>query len=158
MKYFVLATCLVTFVVASAGASEMDMTPKMPKIKEPVVAAICSVVVSGAGQAYNEQYKKAGILLGADILGWGLLVASLEENEEGDLEVPDDNAAIAVTGLLIALGSRIYSIYDAATTADTINKRYRQAHLFQRETNLFTVGVDPTYSRKRLGARFALRF
>lgn len=169
MKRFFVAACLAIFVVTSAGASAEDFGHRtyevfsynvtLTKEKEPVIAAVCSVVITGAGQAYNDQWKKGGILLGTNILGWAFVLGSLEENEEGDLELPEDNETVAGLGFLIAIGSQIYSIVDAPITANRINKRHQQkTHLFQRDGERFTVGVDPITSRNRLGTMLSLRF
>ena len=169
MKRFLVAACLAIFVVTSAGAPAEDFghrtyevfsyTVTLTKEKEPVLAAVCSVVITGAGQAYNGQWKKGGILLGTNIFGWALVLVSLEENEEGDLELPEDIETVAGLGFLIAIGSQIYSIVDAPITANRINKRHQQkTHLFQRDGERFTVGVDPITSRNRLGTMLSLRF
>ena len=50
------------------------------RLRDPVVSAVCSVVVTGAGQAYNGHYKKASILLGVRIVGEVLLSANSDDN------------------------------------------------------------------------------
>ena len=128
-----------------------------PKMKEPVVGAICSIVVPGAGQAYNGQYKKAGALLGANVLGWALFIASLDRNAAGELDFPDGNGGNAGMGFLaVAIGSHLYSVIDAPIISNRINERHQHTHMFQHDGQRFMFGIDPITSGNRLGTSFSL--
>ena len=128
-------------------------------MKEPVVGAICSIVVPRAGQAYNGQYKKTGALLGANVLGWALFIASLDRNAADELNLPDGNEAIAGLGFLaVAIGSHLYSVIDAPIISNRINERHQHTHMFQHDGQRFMLGVEPITSGNRLGTMFSLRF
>ena len=82
----------------------------MHRVRDPVVSAIYSMVVTGAGQAYNGQYKKASILLGVNILGRVLFSENSDDNkwiiyDTNSGFFPDDGGAIAALGALMAFGS-----------------------------------------------------
>lgn len=168
MKRFFVVSFLAIFTLAFTEVWAEDLwrssqevfsyKTTLTKEKEPVIAAICSVVITGAGQAYNEQWKKGGILLGVNLLGLGMVIGSLEENDKGDLEIPDGNAGIATIGFLTAVGSQVYSIIDAYRTANDINERKSKSSLFQYDGDRFTFGLNPITSRKRVGTIFSLRF
>lgn len=165
MKRFFVVSFLAIFTLAFTEVwaedlwrSSQEVFSYKTTLKEPIVAAICSVVITGAGQAYNEQWKKGGILLGVNLLGLGMVIGSLEENDKGDLEIPDGNAGIATMGILTAVGSQVYSIIDAYRTANDINERKSKSSLFQYDGDRFTFGLNPITSRKRVGTIFSLRF
>ena len=126
MARLVVFVFLLMFVFVAAGISEV--TTK----REPVVAAICSIVVPGAGQGYNGQWTKAAVCLGGSIIGWSIAISSLEDDftlESPQLELRDGYEGAALIGMLIGLGSHVYSIIDAPVTAKNINKRLAQPKL-----------------------------
>ena len=134
----------------------------MHRVRDPVVSAICSVVVTGAGQAYNGQYKKAAILLGVKILGEVLFFENSDDNKwiiynTSSGFFPEDGA-IAGLGALMAFGSWLYSVIDAPISSNRINKRHQQTHMVQHDGERFSFGVDPITSRGRVGTMLALRF
>ena len=168
MKYLFAVTCLAVFVLVSTEVSAQDIGHqseqvfsykiKLTKEKEPVLAAVCSIVLTGAGQAYNEQWGKGGILFGTNLVGYGLIFGSIEENDEGETEIAEDRGAMALIGLLMAVGSQIYSVVDAYNTANEINKRVSKAQVLQYESDRFSLGINPFVSRRRIGTSFSFRF
>ena len=157
MIRFVFVTCLLAFVAVSAGASEIE---SMAKWRDPVVSTVCSVVIPGGGQAYNGQWRKAGAIVGAELVGWIIFASTLEGkgDDEDEFDVPEDKEGTAAVGILIVLGSRLYSIIDAPITSNRINKRHQRAHLIQHDGEHFSFGIDPITSRRRWGTMLSLRF
>ena len=138
MIRFVVVSILLLFVFTSVGISEIETR------RDPVVAGICSMVISGGGQAYNGQWSKGIICFSTTVIGWGIALSSLEENPDGELEVTDGQEGGFLIGALIGLGAHVYSIIDAPMTAKKINKRLEQPEL--------------SFTPMGLGARMTYRF
>ena len=66
--------------------------------------------------------------------------------------------AMGLIGLFVALGSQVYSIVEAPSTAHQINKRQKRASLFEYETDRFSLGLNPYISHRRIGTSFSLKF
>lgn len=110
--------------------------------KSPGAAVALSLLVVGAGQAYNEEYDKAAVHF---VVG----VVSLAMVRSGD----DDSAGFAA---LIFLGNWIYSMVDAHRSAHRINAERRNNPGFSIiDDRLF---LEPYSSRKERGATLSLRF
>jgi len=68
-------------ILSTSGSNNTTVTSK-PKRKDPVIAAVLSVLIVGLGQFYNGQNKKAFIMLFTAIIlgllsysvGWWILV------------------------------------------------------------------------------------
>ena len=132
------------------------------RLRDPVVSAVCSVAVTGAGQAYNGHYKKASILLGVRIVGEVLFSANSDDNiwtvyDTSSGFLPNDNGAAAL-GALMMIGSWWYSVIDAPINSNRINKRHQQTHMVQHDGERFSFGVDPITSRGRVGTILSMRF
>ena len=76
--------------------SEIVIQNKKPQ-KNPVVALILSLILSGLGQFYNGQYLKGILLLFAELVGFALFI---------------------VPGIIVW----IFGMYDAYTSAKKINE------------------------------------
>ena len=74
----------------------------------------------------------------------------------GSADYLDDEQQRA--GLVIAGGAWIYSLFDAAMSADKINQQSRFGHLMEFDGDRMTVGVDPVVSRNSLGTTLSIRF
>ena len=134
------------------------------KKKNPWIAGGLSLLIPGAGQAYNNQPGKGAIQLGAVIVGFGLLISAAEDNYNtirGGLIDPDDDDGKAVLGILLWFGGHIWSVVDAPISANSINQQNQQpsyGHLIELRGSRTTLGVDPVVSHKNMGTRLTLHF
>ena len=134
------------------------------KKKNPWIAGGLSLLIPGAGQTYNNQFKKGLIQLGVAIVGTGLTYAAEKDdykNIHGNtVDRDDDNWKIGF-GVLLNYGSRLWSVIDAPISANRINKRNQRpsyGHLIELGGNRATFGVDLVVSHKNLGTRLTLHF
>ena len=111
--------------------------------KNPALALVCSLLLAGGGQFYNEQYNKgAAFLLGA-IVGGAIVGVSSAEN--------------AGPGAVIWLAATLGSAIDAPISANRINQQ-SQTVLLQYDAGRFAVGAGPLVQRGRIGGALRLRF
>ena len=114
--------------------------------KDPAVALLLSFVLVGAGQLYNEEQDKAYIHWLAAGVAIALLYMGVEDNDE----------TVFRAGVLLGLGNWVYSMVDAATSAQKINEaKRRNRSLTLLDDRLF---LEPYSSRKERGAMLSLRF
>ena len=132
--------------------------------KNPWIASGLSLLIPGAGQTYNDQFKKGLIQLGVAIVGTGLTYAAERDDYKNiygnTVDRDDDNWKIGF-GVLLNYGSRLWSVIDALISANRINQRSQQAsygHLIELGGSRATLGVDPVVSHKNLGTRLTLHF
>ncbi len=115
--------------------------------KNPRLALIFSLVLPGAGQAYNGEWGKGAIQLGGAVFGaWMFADAILEDDTR------------MRTGFFILLGFQVWSVIDAPISAHRINKRAQSAHLFQMDAGPFVVGADPVVRRSGVGGALTIHF
>ena len=132
------------------------------KMKEPWLACGLSILIPGAGQFYNGQYKKGVIQLGAALAGSGLIVHGVRDNYEdisGDWIDPKSNDGTAVFGGFLWLGGLLWSAIDAPISANLINRQNRhssQWHLFKVDCGRAVLGVDTVFRHYMSGARLTL--
>ena len=115
--------------------------------KDTGFATVLSLVLPGAGQAYNGEWGKGAIQLGGAMFGVWMLADALFE---------DDTRVSA--GFFIHLGFRVWSVIDAPLSANRINKRAQSAHLFQMDAGPFVVGADPVFRRTGAGGALTIHF
>ena len=133
------------------------------KKKNPWIAGGLSLLIPGAGQAYNDQLGKGAIYLGTVIVGFALLSSAVEDNYKiyGRLIDPDDDDRKAALGIPLWLGGHTWSVVDAYLSANKINEQNQQpsyGHLIEIGGSRTTLGVDPVVSHKNLGTRLTLHF
>ena len=145
--------------------SEMGMGGRIrAKKKNPWIAFGLSLLVPGAGQAYNSQFKKALTQFGIAVIGTGLTYAAERDdyrNIDGDTVDPDNDNWKIGFGVPLNYGSRLWSVIDALISAHKINKRNQRpsyGHLIELGGSRATLGVDPVVSHKNLGTRLTLHF
>ncbi len=132
--------------------------------KNPWIAFGLSLLIPGAGQAYNDQLGKGAIQLGTVIVGFGFLSSAAEDdyrNMYGRWVDPDDDNGKAVLGVVLFFGGYIWSIIDAPKSANSINQQNQQpsyGHLIELGGSRTTLGIDPVVSHKNLGTRLTLHF
>ena len=134
------------------------------KKKNPWIASGLSLLIPGAGQTYNDQFKKGLIQLGVAIVGTGLTYAAERDDYKdrygNTVDRDDDNWKIGF-GVLLNYGSRLWSVIDAPISANRINKQSQQAsygHLIELGGSRATLGVDPVVSHRNLGTRLTIHF
>lgn len=138
MLHFVLVVLLMMSIVTGQVFAH--------SAKDPAAALTLGILFPGGGQIYNEQPVKALIPWGGFLVG-GMVY---------------DNADSEIFGIAIAYCGWIYSLFDAAMSADKINieyhRRNRFGHLMEFDGDRVTVGVDPVTSRNRVGTMLSVRF
>ena len=155
MLRFVLAACLMVFVVTSQVSASGR--------KDPLIAFILSAAVPGGGQFYNEQPRKAVIPIGGAVTFLGLWYLATEDGSSisvyggYDPDVDDDDS-LAGIGFLIFLGTQTYGALDAIMSANKINRQRGFGHLMEFNGDRTTLGVDTFASHNRLGTMLTLRF
>lgn len=136
--------------------------------KNPWLAFGLSALIPGGGQFYNGQHSKGVAQLGGSILGLGFMLSGTADNQvlinvsvvRVDTD-PDDDDGKAVFGVLLFLGSSLWSMIDAPISANRINRQNQQpsyGHLIELGGSRATLGVDPVVSHKSLGTRLTLHF
>ena len=132
--------------------------------KNTWIASGLSLLIPGAGQTYNDQFKKGLLQLGVAIIGTGLTYTAERDdykNIYGNTVDPDDDNWKIGFGVLLNYGSRLWSIIDAPISANRINKRNQRpsyGHLIELGGSRATFGVDPVVSLKNLGSRLTIHF
>lgn len=155
---FILIASLIAFMMTSQASAKVR--------QDPLVACVLSLLLPGAGQAYNQQYGKGVIQLGSVVTGLMLIHLANEDNgyrynfwsgrtDRVDID-GDDGLAVAGVGLWLA--GHLWSIIDAPLSAKKINRQRQFGHLIEFEGNQTTLGIDPVASRNRLGTMLTLRF
>lgn len=127
-----------TFTYAMSEIIRITKEPSvsMPVIKEknPGIALLLSFLVTGAGQAYNEEWTKAAIYFGLTSLNFAFWA-----NDDYSI---DSISFIGVTAGVLE------SIIDAPMSAIRINKKHREQRL----------SLTPLNSNNGSGASLTLRF
>ena len=132
------------------------------KMKEPWLACGLSILIPGAGQFYNGQYKKGVTQLGSALAGSGLIFLAVRDNFEdisGDRVDPKGNDGTAVFGGFLWLGGLLWSAIDAPISANMINRQSQHSspsHLFKVDYDRAVLGVDTVFRRCMSGARLTL--
>lgn len=122
--------------------------------KSPGAAVALSLLVPGAGQAYNEEYDMAAVHFVVGVVTFAMVQGGLEDNV-GSIDRDGDDGAAGFAAL-IYLGNWIYSMVDAHKSAHRINTERRnnpQAAIIDDRAFL-----EPYSSRKERGAMLSLRF
>ncbi|MEQ9440293.1 MAG: hypothetical protein RIG62_14660 [Cyclobacteriaceae bacterium] len=114
-------------------AYPLTMNPQASKYananpREPLLAGVLSLIIPGAGQVYNKQYGKGIAMFGANVASWVLAANSVVNTYDYDAlyngyyEEPDNTGTFVWLGLAVA--TNLYSVIDAAVSANKINERY----------------------------------
>ena len=141
---------------------EMGRHIGVPK-KNPWIAGGLSLLIPGAGQAYNDQVREGLAYFGGVIIGIGFMYAANEDDYSfrGHTVDPDDDNFIGVAGSICFSLSYVGSVTDAYSSAKKINEQNQQpshGHLIELRGSQATLGVDPVVSHRNLGTRLTLHF
>ena len=129
-----------------------EVLPPIPdKDREPLIAALLSAIVPGAGQAYNAEYEKAFGFFGAWAAGFYLSVTAFEPQPEGKgVYIPHDNTSRFALGAFLTYGSALLGIVDAAIVRTQINQ--------QRELRRQRLKISALNEYGSFGVRLAFQF
>ena len=132
--------------------------------KNPWIAGGLSLLIPGAGQAYNDQVREGLAYFGGVIIGIGFMYSGIEDdyrNFRGHTVDPDDDNFMGVVGSICFSLSYVGSVADAYSSAKKINEQNQHpsyGHLIELRGSQATLGVDPVVSHKNLGTRLTLHF
>lgn len=97
-------------------------TSVAPEHKEPALAFVLSLLITGAGQGYNGEWGKAVVMFGGAVVGLDLIVKSY--NDCGGFYLSScSSSSSASIGAVLLVGSVLWSVIDAPIAASNINKR-----------------------------------
>ena len=97
----------------------------MESRKSPGVAFALSFFVTGTGQAYNKQWGKGGLMLGGQLVSWGVLLS-----DNCDVFYTANNCGgLTTAGFVGIVGFWVWSVIDAPLAARGINRRIDAAQV-----------------------------
>ncbi len=117
-----LSLVLLAMVIGSAHAAEAQTANEqtVESRKSPWLAfGLSAIVVPGAGQAYNGQWGKGGLMLGGVVVSIGVMSAG----DDCDTSFSGDDCGLVAAGLLGGMGFWLWSAIDAPISANAINRR-----------------------------------
>lgn len=109
----ILLTSLAFLIATNCFAQNDDSEPKARK--SPVASGVLSLVMPGAGQYYNGDYVKGGIMTSVYITNWVFRVHS-----NGSLH----NESAFVASNVLFFQSVIWSVLDAIISSSNYNKKH----------------------------------
>jgi hypothetical protein len=118
----------------------------VPGEKSPVLAWVLSFVLPGAGQGYNGQWGKAAAFFGGVVAGSTLVVVgavSCVVNAAGGEDCGGYDAVWNI-GLVLMLGSWVWSQIDAPVSAIGINRRLRERAVLDLGPRVVVLPVSRT--------------
>ncbi len=110
-------------------------TEGVPLRKDPFVAGLLSWFMMGVGQIYVHEYWKGSLFIAADLTNKVLLIllinhinqkyGSKDEVVNVDWRSFESGTKVLIIGYLVeALGTRIFSVFDAVQSAHRYNERF----------------------------------
>ena len=91
--------------------------------KSPWAAFGLSVLIPGAGQAYNGQWGKGGLMLGGEVASVVVVAANIGDCGIGTFFGNTDGCGLVTVGLIGMAGFALWSWIDAPLAANAINRR-----------------------------------
>ena len=153
MKRLALASLIVLLATIPVSAQEAPASVRFVEYHSPVAAGIFSFLIPGAGQAYNGEWEKGGIIFGAGIVFY-TMAAATQKHYDADCDAlqgrPGECGNVAPVFFALAfLGNWVSAVVDAAQTAKRLNA---EALAQPSVTFTPTVGTDG-----RVGVSFSIR-
>ena len=137
---FVYAMGDVDRITKEAPIRLVEAQPQVEK--SPGVALFLSFVFPGLGQHYNGDHQK-GIVHGViAVAGVGM---ALGPGIQGSWREPEGTTKWYAAGLLTLVAVELWSVVDAATSAERINREARErefGHLMEFQSDRYVIGVD----------------
>ncbi len=110
---------VVLLTTVLLGATALTAEAQAESRKSPWGAFGLSVLLPGAGQAYNGQWGKGGLMLGGVAVSFGVVLA-----DDCDVFYTANNCGfLTVAGFIGVAGFVLWSWIDAPITANAINRR-----------------------------------
>lgn len=158
-KPLLLLCCVFIFLTIKANAQKLNtdttkvsdtstyVPPKYRNIhkRSPVLACVLSLYIPGAGQVYNKQGLKGGILFGVSAVSFG----AAEIYHANHLFHPDD--AVTVVLLLPFFAAYVYSAIDAPVSAMYLNHTY---HLGKKKKEFTSLHISPGLINAGIGNKY----
>ena len=127
--------------------------------KEPASACCLSCIIPGLGQFYNDEPDKGCTQFGMFSAGMGVafVIAVVDRFNSNGGDSSDTSHAVFYGSLGVAAFAWLWSMIDAAESANAINERNeKQQHGHLMELN--DMGIGSIVGRKMYGAKVTLRF
>lgn len=162
MKNFVVLMFVLFSLSAVSKAQRVTEEDIIPSEKNPALAFVCSLIIPGLGQMYNEEVDKGFLLLGGAF--GGILVTSVTATSANYSE---NSVPIPAVGLLIYAFCSLYSIIDAPITANQITKTSRLRNAFRAKKlssitytteNDISVDLSPYLHQSSVGIQLNVSF
>ncbi len=97
------------------------------KEKEPVIALVCSFLITGGGQVYNNEIPKGLLMLGGEIVCLATMIGTEEKTTDyGWYTLTTEEPTIRPISVIGALGISIWSMIDAYQGANRFNDALKQ--------------------------------
>ncbi len=113
--------CLCLFLCANAQDTV--------KAKDPGLAWFMSLVVPGAGQYYNGQYVKGGIMTGiwaGSITGFSIALYRSNHRDHGEEYMcHHEDTGLALSSMFVFVLVELWAMIDAPIVSNKINKKNR---------------------------------
>ena len=110
---------LLLFTATLIGGTARTVEAQVESRKSPGVAFALSFFVTGTGQAYNKQWGKGGLMLGGQLVSWGVLLS-----DDCDVFYTANNCGgLTIAGFVGIGGFWVWSVIDAPLAAKGINRR-----------------------------------
>ncbi|MCH7934709.1 MAG: hypothetical protein IIC36_12025 [Gemmatimonadetes bacterium] len=110
---------LLLFTATLIGGTARTVEAQVESRKSPGVAFALSFFVTGTGQAYNKQWGKGGLMLGGQLVSFGVLLS----DNCGFLYTTNNCGWLTTAGLVGIAGFWVWSVIDAPLAAKGINRR-----------------------------------
>ena len=153
------------FLLTKYSPAELAVPPipqsRYADEKNPWAAFGLSFLLTGGGQFYNGQHRKGALQLGGSVVGGAILISGMLATTEdilvstteiivtGDTTVEEARGGTRiVTGLVLVMGLKAWSMIDAPIVANRINEEGRWTSL----------RVVPLVHSDFAGASLTLRF
>ena len=127
MKYLLVVTLILTITSNFAYSEEPAIT------KDPVLATILSLGLSGLGHMYTEEYAHGALFMIGDLVCLGVITAGTNDNlfldsrlwdiAEDEYLDPDEDDGLIIIGGLLLLVNRIQSAYLSHKKVEAWNSR-----------------------------------
>lgn len=137
--------CLLIATLLPVGSSLADE----PIRKDPTLSAILSVMVTGVGQIYNNQYAKGAAIIAIELgcfVGFAILVED-DTEQDGETVDEDDIDPLILIPSAIFVANKTYSAIDGYRSSKRIN---------ERATLMSRLRLSPIAGRK--GVKFSFSF
>lgn len=125
------------------------------KERKPGIAFLWSFLIPGAGQAYNKQYAKGGIMFTTSMAG---LIWYLSGTESG---TGPSGYSYSTTGapaaLVLMIGTSLWSMVDAPLIAQKLNEENGISFNLKPDLQLTPTGIGQKYALTA-GPKLTIRF